>query len=97
MAKDAAETEEYFAGIRTFFFGIRTRKNGAYGSKALKHKKRGLKADLSYTLPQIYSFETEKKKTEAGGPYLLNSQKATAAAAATLSESTPWCMGMRTV
>ena len=40
MAKDAAETEEYFAGIRTFFSGIRTRKNGAYGSKALKHKKK---------------------------------------------------------
>ena len=29
MAKDAAETEEHFAGIRTIFFGIRTRKNGA--------------------------------------------------------------------
>ena len=68
MAQDAAETEEYFAGIRTFFSGIRTRKNGAYGSKALKHKKRGLNADLSYTLPQIYSFEAEKRKTETSGP-----------------------------
>ena len=52
-----------------------------------------------------FSCKREQTRTWAGvlqnaptiSPYCLNSQHATAAAAATLSESTPWCMGMRTV
>ena len=59
--------------------------------------KRGRRLGLQGCIQNEYFDTPSKKKTETGRPYLLNSQKATAAAAATLSESTPWCMGMRTV
>ena len=81
-----------------FLFGIRTRKNGA--DQAIMTHRRirevgvwGLRVRVKIGILT----HPLGKKTETGGPYLLNSQKATAAAAATLSESTPWCMGMRTV
>lgn len=98
MAKDTAETEEYFAGTRTISFRYKDKKKtkqiGHYDAPSYK---RGRRLGLRVRVKIGISTHPLGKKTETGGPYLLNSQKATAAAAATLSESTPWCMGMRTV